>query len=124
MKNKIHTPNDGGTIKAITIWQPWASLIVHGFKKVETRGWATRHRGNLFIHAAKKPIKETERIYQVNRKSIEQRLNKELETLPYGSIIGKVNVADCVEITPDFVRTLAAGELDCGDYTYGRYAWI
>lgn len=28
-------------MKAITIWQPWASLLVSGRKKYETRSWAT-----------------------------------------------------------------------------------
>lgn len=39
-------------MKVITIWQPWASLIVLGHKKIETRGWATKYRGPLLIHAA------------------------------------------------------------------------
>lgn len=41
-------------MKAITIWQPWASLIACGAKKYETRGWATNYRGPIAIHAGKK----------------------------------------------------------------------
>ena len=41
-------------MKAITLWQPWASLIACGAKKYETRSWATRYRGPIAIHAAKK----------------------------------------------------------------------
>lgn len=41
-------------IKAITIWQPWASLLACGAKKYETRSWATKYRGPIAIHAAKK----------------------------------------------------------------------
>ena len=40
-------------IKAITIYQPWASLKACGAKKFETRGWATNYRGPIAIHAAK-----------------------------------------------------------------------
>lgn len=40
-------------MKAITIWQPWASLLVCGEKKYETRSWATSYRGPIAIHAAK-----------------------------------------------------------------------
>jgi hypothetical protein len=39
-------------VKALTLWQPWASLVAVGAKRVETRGWSTRHRGPLAIHAA------------------------------------------------------------------------
>ena len=44
-------------MKAITLWQPWASLIAVGAKTIETRGWATNYRGPLAIHAAKRRAK-------------------------------------------------------------------
>ncbi|MBP0020973.1 MAG: ASCH domain-containing protein, partial [Cyanobacteria bacterium SBLK] len=31
--------------KAISLWQPWASLIAMGRKKFETRHWSTDYRG-------------------------------------------------------------------------------
>ena len=40
-------------MKAITIWQPWASLLVSGRKRYETRSWATSYRGPIAIHAAR-----------------------------------------------------------------------
>lgn len=40
-------------MKALTIWQPWASLLACGAKIFETRSWATRYRGQIAIHAAK-----------------------------------------------------------------------
>lgn len=40
-------------MKAITIWQPYASLVAIGAKSIETRGWATNYRGSILIHAAK-----------------------------------------------------------------------
>lgn len=40
-------------MKAITIWQPWASLWVCGAKQFETRSWATSYRGPIAIHAGK-----------------------------------------------------------------------
>ena len=43
-------------MKAITIWQPWASLIACGVKKYETRSWATKYRGPIAIHSALKPF--------------------------------------------------------------------
>jgi hypothetical protein len=41
-------------VKAITLQQPWASLIALGAKSVETRSWSTAYRGPLAIHAGKK----------------------------------------------------------------------
>src|SRR5262249_14891229 len=37
---------------ALTVRQPYASLLVLGFKEFECRSWPTRHRGPLLIHAA------------------------------------------------------------------------
>ena len=41
-------------IKALTLWQPWASLIAWGEKQYETRSWSTEYRGLLAIHASKR----------------------------------------------------------------------
>lgn len=43
-------------MKAITLWQPWASLVRAGLKSIETRSWDTKHRGLLAIHAGKKHV--------------------------------------------------------------------
>jgi activating signal cointegrator 1 len=40
-------------MKAITLTQPWATLVAIGAKCIETRSWATAYRGRLAIHAAK-----------------------------------------------------------------------
>ena len=39
-------------MKAITLWQPWASLIAVGAKRIETRSWSTNYRGPLAVHAS------------------------------------------------------------------------
>jgi hypothetical protein len=41
-------------MKAVSLWQPFASLIYTGAKKIETRSWPTNYRGPLAIHAARK----------------------------------------------------------------------
>lgn len=43
-------------MKALTLHQPWASLIATGAKTLETRSWPTRYRGPLAIHAAKTAV--------------------------------------------------------------------
>ncbi len=40
-------------MKALTLWQPWATLVAMEVKKIETRCWTTKYRGELAIHAAK-----------------------------------------------------------------------
>jgi hypothetical protein len=46
-------------MKAITILQPFASLIACGAKKIETRSWPTKYRGPIAIHAGAKPLDTT-----------------------------------------------------------------
>jgi hypothetical protein len=40
-------------VKALTVRQPWASLIACGAKTIETRSWRTSYRGPIAIHAGK-----------------------------------------------------------------------
>lgn len=42
-------------VKAISIKQPWANMIATGVKTIETRTWATKHRGPLLIVSSKRP---------------------------------------------------------------------
>src|SRR5690242_8554312 len=41
------------TIKAISLWQPWASLMAIEAKRNETRGKPWKYQGDVAIHAAK-----------------------------------------------------------------------
>ena len=44
-------------MRAISLWQPWASVVALGSKRIETRHWSTGHRGPLAIHAAKRRVR-------------------------------------------------------------------
>lgn len=48
-------------MNAISLWQPWASLVAAGIKRIETRSWGTNFRGPIAIHAAKYRLKKRER---------------------------------------------------------------
>ena len=48
----------GGPMKAITIKQPWATLISEGIKEYEFRTWNTNYRGKILIHAGLSTDKE------------------------------------------------------------------
>ena len=83
-------------MKALTIKQPWATLIMQGDKRFEFRSWQTKYRGDLLIHAGKDIDKEAMK-----------RLAKYLpEELPYGKILGKVKLVDCIKMSPEFKELL------------------
>jgi ASCH domain len=80
--------------KIISIRQPWASLIVLGFKDVENRTWPTRYRGPALVHAAK-------RVDDVSLHDIERRFGVRLnDDLPLGGVVGITNIRDCVRPHP------------------------
>lgn len=82
-------------VKVIVIRQPWAWLIVNGYKDIENRSWHTRHRGKLLIQAsANLPSKaEMEESCKFARKR-GAKLPGKFET---GGIVGIVQLDDCVE---------------------------
>ena len=41
-------------MKALTIKEPWASLIINGYKKYKFRSWKTHYRGKILIHTSQK----------------------------------------------------------------------
>lgn len=112
-------------MKAITIWQPWASLIAIGAKRIETRSWPAKYRGPLAIHAAVRPWKqnpkdETDR--SIGLTLWETGLYHEAKDLPYGAVIATCRLVDCMYIT--MKHHIEEPERSFGDYTIGRYAWI
>jgi hypothetical protein len=78
-------------MRALSIRQPWAWLIIAGHKDIENRSWDTRHRGSLLVHAgrawARMPIEEIEKRYRVQIPR---------EKLLRGGIIGSVELVDVV----------------------------
>ena len=119
-------------MKAITIWQPWASLLVSGRKRYETRSWATSYRGPIAIHAAKRPVRQTIDALAADRGAGWLTLDYfdslfmrpgELNQLPTGAIVGTAILTRCNLITEAFVAKLTPMELALGDFTLGRYAW-
>lgn len=136
-------------MKAISLWQPWASLVVCGAKKIETRSWETKVRGTVAIHAAK-----TEKgLDAMNSYTFADAVGDSLNHLiiyddrdfcwdfrpTFGCILGTVDIVDCLQVTKDTFVVLADSfpysqlsngqivegkEFLFGDYTLGRYAWI
>ena len=108
-------------MKVLSLTEPFVTLIKEKTKKIETRSWKTSYRGELYIHASSTRIPK------------EYKENKELMNLvkdnkyPYGQIICKAKLVDCIKMTKDWVEQLKKEnyqEYLCGIYEEGRYAWI
>jgi hypothetical protein len=135
-------------MKAISLWQPWASAIALGAKTIETRSWATSYRGPLAIHAAKRRNKE-ELIYHsccsdweavfhdlLSKSELRRRT---LLCLPFGAIVATCYLVDCRPTgsftngdldVPQFPKgtNIIPGhfwtERGMGDFSLGRFGWV
>lgn len=105
-------------MKALSLTQPWATLVATGKKKVETRSWSTRIRYEIAIHAARGFPKGAR-----DFAAIEHTLERLPQRVPLGAIIA---VARIVEVVPTEEAALKISALErlYGDYSAGRYAWI
>ena len=111
-------------MKVLSLLQPWATLVVIGAKRIETRSWNSSHRGELLIHASRGKAGGLIALESPFKKYI-----PEFSSLPFGSIIGKVTLEDIFPIEQfDLPHTtlneLTLEERAFGDYTAGRYGWI
>lgn len=138
-------------MKAITLWQPWASLLACGAKQFETRSWATSYRGPIAIHAAAKSISsilaECFPCYQWDfhpsnaafkgfLKACGYETIDTLRSLPLGAVVATAELIGCRQMLQnpydgvihfldetDAAICPTSRELFLGDWTPGRYAW-
>lgn len=110
-------------MKALSLWQPWASLVAVGAKRIETRHWhppAGLIGERIAIHAAKrKPRAMTDRMHC----ALGGSLAMPTPALPLGAIVCTVRLARVEPITAELCRALSNAELTFGNYIAGRYAW-
>jgi hypothetical protein len=88
-----------GQIPALSIKQPWAWVIVNGFKDIENRDWPTRFTGKFFVHTGKNFDKwvSVSQFRDLLDKENYNRLCIEWEKLPTGGIVGVSEIVDCVD---------------------------
>jgi len=101
---------------AISLWQPWASLIADGRKKVETRHWSPpkMYAGTrIAIHAARKIDKEAARDFGYDP-----------ETIPRGALVATVVLIGWIQFTEENVMQFSAEEKLYGDFHCERYGWF
>ena len=81
-------------LKAISIRQPWAWLIVNGYKDVENRIWEAKLRGPVLIHTGKSRAHLTaEELKYIKR---HYRLANLAGSFDTGGIVGIAEITDCV----------------------------
>lgn len=100
-------------MKAITIKQPWASLICQGIKDIENRTWPTKFRGRVLVHAGAKNFDFSHSMTSEYQREFIKGIEK-----PYvkGSIIGSVEIIDCIKSNAD-LKNSPWGDFYC-------YHWI
>jgi len=135
----------GGTMKILTLTQPWATLVAIGAKKIETRSRSTNYRGPIAIHAAAGlgPVGGLAGLWALcSTEPFRSALRPHVEfpgDLPRGAIVAVANLVRIVESLmfdrvgdiswtgPDgtpYHYTLTDQERAFGDYSSGRYAWL
>ena len=109
-------------MKALTLWQPWASLIACGEKQYETRNWKTDYRGPLAIHASLRftSAQKTMCWQQPFANALIRHGVEHPSHLTLGCVLC---VADLVDIVRTEVVEVCEQERAFGDYTPGRFAW-
>lgn len=108
-------------MKALSLYQPWASLIAIGAKRYETRSWGTRYRGPLLICAAKTMNSDVK--HALMDVQVQKALSDAGVTIiPFGIAVCLVDLVECIgteHITPEQIGT----DRPFGDFSIGRWAW-
>lgn len=110
-------------MKALSLTQPWASLVAIGAKHVETRSWQTPFRGPLAIHAAK--------VFPPYARDFAEEIlpyrslfvhGLRARDLPLGAIVATCRLVGCVRT--ELMWDISEQEREFGDYSPGRWAWV
>src|SRR3954451_17421580 len=113
-------------MKAVSVQQPWATLIVSGAKRIETRSWQTRHRGPLAVHASSR-FPPAARLL-CGRSPWCQLLAQAgfdgWAALPVGRVLGLVDLVDCLPVAALDAAQAADLEVTPGDHRRGNWAWL
>ena len=133
-------------IKALSLWQPWASLIAVGAKKYETRSWRTSYHGPILICASQRhpTIKEAVELYRhFNCEKVYEVIVKQLypdaedpyfpimrlyEQIPFGEAVAIAYHSVCIPTATmrwpwSWTDEMKQREIAFGDFSDGRYAW-
>ncbi|MFA9261830.1 MAG: ASCH domain-containing protein [Undibacterium sp.] len=115
-------------MKVISIWNPWASLIVHGFKFIETRSWPAPKT----VIGQRIGIASTKSVLPIQKEAfVDSKFQDfyylsglpDLQKLPNGYLLGTA-ILDSVDLMDQaLVNDITEEERAFGFYALGRYAW-
>lgn len=128
------------TMKGLSLWQPWASLMAVGAKRIETRSWSTDYRGLVAIHAAKR-FQEMERLLVNNIHfynalwpeydlgtidSDRPRPDLVIKALPLGCFVAVGKLRHCLSTNANLkpIPLRDSDEYHFGDYSENRWMWV
>lgn len=124
-------------MKLLSLWEPWATLMALGEKRIETRSWDTDYRGLLAIQSAKHWDKDQEVLtYQdpfyesLKRGGIRTKADKfgaQRFVFPHGHITCVVRLLTCwptEQTEATYPRLMTEQEKAFGNYDDGRWAWV
>lgn len=80
----------------LSVRQPWAWLIVNGWKNIENRNWSTVIRGPILIHAGKAMTADDYEACQIFMAAFTALRLPPPEQLKRGGIVGQATLLDCV----------------------------
>lgn len=116
-------------MRAISIWQPFATLIVKGFKIFETRTWPAPRTiiGQRIGIASTKTLKPEQRAHfdsdEFQRHYERLGLPETITEFSHGFMLGTA-VVDSVELmTEEFLEEVSLEEQSYGWWDIGNYAW-
>jgi hypothetical protein len=99
-------------MKALSLQQPYAELILKGRKTIETRTWRTAYRGLFAIHAAWHVQGDIAKLYSI-----------EPESLISGALLGTAEIVDMIEFDDDSWAALRDHHLVPDEHSNGRVGW-
>ena len=82
-------------MKVLTIREPWASLIINGYKMYEFRSWKTNYRGKILIHSG----------LNIENDMLDRFKDYNLDYVK-GAIIGEADLIDCILVDKEFNNKL------------------
>lgn len=115
-------------MRAISLWQPWATFIALGLKQYETRSWKPSPSAigqPLLIHAAKRKMTAEEIQFVIDLRSKFGSIipHPKESNFPLGALVAKAKLNRVLDSDHAFKIIPSALELELGNYEPNRFAW-
>jgi activating signal cointegrator 1 len=113
-------------MRALSLWEPWATFIAKGWKTIETRSWSTPYRGPIAIHAAKtKKCLDGDEVLGILEDAGLKPQDLDGYRFPLGCIVATAVLERCVS-SEDLVDGNQVNDRNrvMGDFSPGRFGWL